>query len=257
MPVCQIFNSQGEQLVRFNTDDFGKELTIGRASSCNISLKHVAESNVSREHIVLKKDANQWKLINQGHSGVLLNGTRVTDVPINDGDIFRFSQLFLCIGPKCGPSKYDVTWDVPTMDGNKRAVLWPGTNSIGASHDNAVTVRTEDVSRFHGSIDVLEDGRLFFENRHRSQYSAVNGTQVTERVEIEPGDTLTLGETDVHIVKGFRLARDAAIHGLSKAKVTEVAKHPLGWIILLVGAILVLTILFDIFAEFFSVLINN
>ncbi|MBR0457977.1 MAG: FHA domain-containing protein [Victivallales bacterium] len=251
---------RGEELRKFDTEEFGNSISIGRSSSCEVCLKGSAENNVSREHIVLKKTMGNWTLVSKGHSGVYKNAEKVSSVPIEDGDVFRFSQLFLCIGSKCGPSPYDVTWDADTEDGNRRAVLWPGTNTIGASHDNYVMVRTQDVSRFHGRIILEPNGIIYFENIYHSVFSAVNGNQVgKERVEVQPGDSILLGETEVFITKGIRVSQDAAVRSIVKkppSRAELMAKSPLAKLVIAVFIILVLTLLFNFFATIYQILLG-
>lgn len=204
MPTCYVFNTTGDLLLTFSTDDFGSKIIVGRASSCDVSLKRFAANNVSREHIRLDKVDNAWTITNLGHSGLRKNGTKVKTTEIREGDIFRFSKLFLGIGASAQPSPYEVTWDVPTEDRAVRAAIWPGVNQIGASFDNEITVRTDDISRMHGRI-ICNGDRLTFENLNEFNKSYVNGENVgTKTIPLHPDDTIILADTPVKIGLRFK-----------------------------------------------------
>ena len=126
MPTCTIFNTIGDRLVSFSTDDFGAKIIIGRASACDVSLKRFAANNISREHIRLEKQGGGWVITNLGNSGIRRNGQKVKTAEINEGDIYRFSKLFLGFGETAQPSPFEVTWDVPTEDGATRGTVWRG-----------------------------------------------------------------------------------------------------------------------------------
>ena len=217
MPTCTIFNTIGDRLVSFSTDDFGAKIIIGRASACDVSLKRFAANNISREHIRLEKKGDAWNIVNLGNSGMRCNGQKVKTAELREGDIYRFSKLFLGFGESAQPSAFEVTWDVPTEDQATRAAIWPGVNIIGASHDNEITVRTEDVSRKHGRI-VCHDDRLAYENLNEFNKSYINGEPIrTRSVPLGQDDILTLADTPVKIELRFKTqARNLPLQQASK-----------------------------------------
>lgn len=252
MPVCHIYNTFGEELRKFDTADFGAFFTIGRSSRCDVSLKGMADDNVSREHLDIKKTGGNWNITSVGHSGMLVDGEKIMQTQLTPGLVIRFSQLFLCVGEKNGPSPYDLTWDADTENNQHRAVLWPGVNTIGASRDNYVTVRTDDVSRVHGKITVQSNGKIFYENLFTTRRAEVNGTTVGENasVEITPGDVLKLADTELNVIRGFRAPVGASMTGKVLAgHVKSVAKTPLGWIAAILLILLLATLIFTFIAH--------
>ncbi len=259
MPICHIYNTKGDELKKFDTDDYGKELTIGRSSKCDVCLKLVAANNVSRTHIRLRRILGDWLLVSEGHSGVFKDGKKIQESSLREGDIYRFSQLFLCVGKNCGPSPFDVTWEEETEDGTHRAVLWPGVNTIGASHDNYVTVRTPFVSRFHAQIILSDDNRLTIENLYETVFTSVNDVQVLGVPKrFQPGDSIVLGETEVKVERGFRLAKDATIRDMQihrrERRLKQVAKTPIGWLVILVIVITFLSFMLNFFLGLYQML---
>ena len=259
MPVCRIYTYSGECLKSFDTKDFGNTITIGRSSGCNVSLKGLAENNVSREHIILKFSGGKWILEGVGHSGVYKDAVKIGESEVQEGEVYRFSQLFLCIGEKCGPSDFDLTWEAHTENNQHRSVIWPGVNSVGASRDNYITVRTEDVSRVHGKI-TCEGQMLYYQNMHPSLASEVNGIAVQgDKVELNVGDELTLCDTVTKVIKGVRIKQQAVVKRTisSDTALVKKQKHSWDWsaamIIILLLVILVTAL---IFCVFYNVLIS-
>ena len=260
MPTCRIFTYSGECLRTFDTKDYGSVITIGRSSACNVSLKGLAENNVSREHIILRNNGGKWHLEGVGHSGVFYNAVRIENAEVKEGDVFRFSQLFLCIGEKCGPSDFDLTWEAQTENNQHRSVIWPGVNSVGASRDNYITVRTEDVSRVHGKI-ICDGSSLYYQSMHPTLEAEVNGVAVQgDKVELNVGDELTLCDTVTKVIRGVRVKQQAVVKRTISADVTAIKKHKKhSWdwsVALLVVILLVVLITMLIFAVFYNILIS-
>ena len=235
MPTCTIFNTTGDRLVSFSTDDFGGKIIIGRASACDVSLKRFAANNISREHIRLEKQSSVWTIVNLGHSGMRHNGQKVKIAEIHEGDVYRFSKLFLGFGETAQPSPFEVTWDAPTEDRATRAAIWPGVNIIGASFDNEITVRTDDISRMHGRI-ICQNDRLTYENLNEFNKSFVNGEHVgTKSVHLRPDDILTLADTPVKIELRFK----AQAYGLPQRQVYKIVNPKQLRLIRLLAALII------------------
>lgn len=206
MPNCTIYNSQGEKLAQFATEPFGSSITIGRSSQCNIPLKGHAETAISRVHLILVKGAFGYSIKNNGKSGMYKDCIKYDECELKEGDIIRFANLFLAFGDQAGPANFDLTWKAETEDGAFRAVLWPGLNSVGASHDNYVMVRTNDISRVHAYIRVL-GANLFLKSATLNNPTLINGNEVGEgEVAVRPDDVIRLGETDVKIINAVRVS---------------------------------------------------
>ncbi len=221
--LCHIYNTQGFELKKFNTDLFGNSFILGRSDSCDVSLRSLNDRTISRVHLVFTRKGNSWTFVCKGRSGCRLNGEDVTKGTLADGQVYRISQLFLAIGEKTGPSPFECSWEAMTEDNSHRAVLWYGVNTIGASRDNYQTVRTDDVSRVHAKILVQRDDKMFIEALYRGRYTAVNDNPVVGApAELKEGDVITLGETDITVKRSLRLSA-AAVKGMEELQQQELA----------------------------------
>lgn len=64
-------------------------IRIGRAIDNNVVLYSAV---VSRHHVELQRTGLHWKLINLGTNGTYLNGTRITQVSVQDGAIICLAR---------------------------------------------------------------------------------------------------------------------------------------------------------------------
>jgi pSer/pThr/pTyr-binding forkhead associated (FHA) protein len=67
------------------------EISIGRQPSCHVQFpKDLA--TISREHARIVREGNRFKLIDQSANGTFLNGTRVKEAFLKDGDVLIFTE---------------------------------------------------------------------------------------------------------------------------------------------------------------------
>lgn len=202
MPLCYIYNSNGKELLRFSTEDFSgrSRITVGRSSKCDVSLKRLADSNISREHFYLSADLHgQWSIHDTSRAGIVIDCAKVERAALLSGSIVRFGQLFFGFGERALPSHYYLTWFNSDLNVEQCGCLWRGENSIGASRDNYVCIRLGAVSRFHCCISV-NDAELTLANINPMVETAVNDEPLLQgHTRIKPGDVLLLGDVEVTV----------------------------------------------------------
>ncbi len=248
MTECRIYNTLGNLLATFDTNNMPPVITIGRSSKCTISLKGVVDTTVSREHLVMERMLNKWTVTNKSRFGMFKSGIKFVTTELEEGDIIRFTKLFLCYGTTARPAPYDISWNVEGEEAPQRAVLWPGLNSIGASNDNYITVRMPDVSRIHGYINVLSD-RITYRHAAADNPSYINGEQIfgSDPVQIKAGDVITMADTSVTLVDAYRLQTNSA-SAIAQAKMQQKSSVSRGGFILMVTLIAMVFIIFIIMA---------
>ena len=67
------------------------EVSIGRHSSCHIQFPKDLRI-VSREHARIIREGNRFKLMNLSQNGTYLNGKRIPEAYLKDGDVLMFAQ---------------------------------------------------------------------------------------------------------------------------------------------------------------------
>jgi len=81
------------------------------------------------------------------------------------------------------------------------------TLRVGRMRENEIVIDNLAVSRFHGRLQLV-DGRVFFDDNGSENGSFVGGVRVHGRVEINPGDTISIGKHQLRVRS--RLAGDDA-----------------------------------------------
>ena len=71
--------------------------------------------------------------------------------------------------------------------------------SVGRARNHDIVLRHRSVSKFHGSFELDEQGRMFVRDANSSNHTFVNGRQVTERAEVHPGDNVQFGSVETHL----------------------------------------------------------
>lgn len=67
------------------------EISIGRHPSCNVQFPKDLVT-ISRKHASIVREGNRFKLINHGANGTLVNGKRVEEEYLNDGDVLTIAE---------------------------------------------------------------------------------------------------------------------------------------------------------------------
>ena len=201
MPICRIYNSNGNELVHFTPSSKSDKLhwSVGRSSKCDICLKAVAETSISRQHFTLDYEGDAWHIHDSSRAGLVYNGEHVTQMKLENGMVFRFAQLFIGIGDRAVPSKFRLSWGRVS---DQSGVLWHGVNEIGASHDNTIMIREGDIARKHCLITVTPEDELYIANVSSLVTTEINGVQLkgTDKRLITQDDRLSLAGFDVDIV---------------------------------------------------------
>ncbi|HVZ31224.1 MAG TPA: FHA domain-containing protein [Polyangiaceae bacterium] len=71
--------------------------------------------------------------------------------------------------------------------------------SVGRARNHDIVLRHRSVSKFHGSFELDDQGHVFVRDANSSNHTFVNGRQVSERVEIRPGDNVQFGSVETHL----------------------------------------------------------
>lgn len=73
----------------------GDTITIGRHPSCQVQFPTDITS-ISRNHAELVRDGNRYKIVDRSTNGTFVNGKRVSEAFLKDGDVIMFTEN----GPK-------------------------------------------------------------------------------------------------------------------------------------------------------------
>lgn len=91
-------------------------------------------------------------------------------------------------------------WAYIQIDGIENYPLTHWENLIGRNKHCDIQVNDSLVSRSHGTLTRDSEGRWIYKDLGSSNGSFINGKLVTEPKEVKPGDTLTVGESNINVM---------------------------------------------------------
>lgn len=79
--------------------------------------------------------------------------------------------------------------------------LLPGgaAAGVGRARDNSVVIDDESVSKFHARLALSDDGQLVVADCGSTNGTFVNGTRISKRYPLAPGDRITFGDIELRL----------------------------------------------------------
>ena len=183
-----------------------KNATIGRGEECDVVLDG---ETVSRRHCSITKWGAAYFILDSSRNGTYLNGQRITQVQLRDGDQIRVGQNLLlvhlpsAIGTSALAAKATTPQLAASLIGIKPRIIVKGLEegvtqpfnedriTMGRRADNHLALDGDNISRQHAAIERRE-GQYFI-----CDIGSVNGTYLNEqRIESAPlqdGDRVRIG----------------------------------------------------------------
>ena len=79
-----------------------RRTTLGRHPKCDIVLKK--DDRVSRQHAEIQKNEDRYTFLDKSYNGSHVNGEKVKEVQLQDGDEIRLGKQYLTFYQKSGPN---------------------------------------------------------------------------------------------------------------------------------------------------------
>lgn len=109
----------------------GKEVVVGRGEGADVRIDVDAKQAISRTHMVLRVEGDQWVAIDKSRNGIYAEGIRVQTIPVDD-------NIPIALGSATGPklifktatgvvrlqTKDDPTDDRSTHPNGGRSARW-------------------------------------------------------------------------------------------------------------------------------------
>lgn len=90
--VVQLFHIKGPVPLNGKEAGFyGSSISIGRHPNCHLRFSSDL-TYISRQHAEILREGNQFKLIDRSTNGTFVNGKRVKEVFLKDGDVLMFGE---------------------------------------------------------------------------------------------------------------------------------------------------------------------
>jgi len=180
--------------------------TIGRDEDCEVALDG---ETVSRRHCEIARCGATYILRDSSRNGTFVNGERVRQAQLRDGDQIRIGANVLLVHLSSGiatslisgklttPNRFPPVIELKphiVVKGLEEGVTQPfGEDcvTIGRRADNQIAIDADNISRRHVSIE-RRDGQYFIRD-----LGSANGTYLNERrtdlAQLNDGDRLRIG----------------------------------------------------------------
>jgi len=91
--VVQLFHIKGPVPLSGKESGFyGASISIGRHPSCHLRFSSDL-THISRQHAEIVREGNQFKLIDHSANGTFVNGKKVKEAFLKDGDVLMFGEV--------------------------------------------------------------------------------------------------------------------------------------------------------------------
>jgi pSer/pThr/pTyr-binding forkhead associated (FHA) protein len=243
MPVCRIVTRQGIEVRRFSTETLpiGVPITVGRSQSCTIALKHDACRAVSREHFTLEHRHLGWTLTNKSTHGIYRGDHCIQQTDVKPGDVFLFGGCFFCFGDEALPTRHQLHWRDPETAQEDFALLWPGSNTIGQAHSNAITLKDDSVSRQHARITASAT-ELVVEDLNSFVGTFVGERRVTAPTPLLPDSQLRFGTVRAWIKEGEVVVPQVGLSAGRRRPVAVGKAKGLSWVLPALWVLLIIIV---------------
>jgi pSer/pThr/pTyr-binding forkhead associated (FHA) protein len=149
--TVQLIHIQGPlkgQIHEFNDS----EIHIGRHPECQVQFPKELTA-ISRRHARIVREGNRFKLVDQSTNGCYVNGQRLPEAFLKDGDVITFSEN----GPKLSfLTVTDVTASQPQTSREPTAAIVPEAPRQPVPPPVAPRVQTVAVSRPQGAAQTVK-----------------------------------------------------------------------------------------------------
>ena len=194
-------------------------VTIGRAESADLT---IYSNVVSKAHAVLIKVGERYAIRDlQSTNGTFVNGRRVAEQLLTDGDIVHFAQIEFCFRDQTADSSGHVKDRKPDVLGTQALRLAPPVSLIRSTEVLRDLIRLEAIRTVFQPIVDLDTAEVV------GVEALARGTHPT--LSASPADLLTLAERCGMVIELSQLLRRLAVqasHGLPASTKLFLNVHP-------------------------------
>jgi EAL domain-containing protein (putative c-di-GMP-specific phosphodiesterase class I) len=158
--------------------------TLGRNESCDYQ---VPSTRVSREHAVISRDGKHYRIKDLGSTnGTLVNGKKVAEALLADGDLLTFADAEFCFRTPCSEAgRVTVTHVMPGGTSNSRDADLPGEDR--AAREFILGIRALQEGLLHRALRTRFQPVVELASGHAIGYEAIRRVE-TYRDEFPAGE---------------------------------------------------------------------
>ncbi len=190
-------------------------ITIGRSPDCSVTFPKELKA-ISRKHAEIRREGNRFKLIDHSTNGTFIQGRRVDEAYLKDGDVITFTEngpkaSFLSMvqevqeqaherpAPTKSPESQNITPPPPQRGPVTITVQWgPALKTfrqpsirIGSDPSCELSTDIPGISPYHLEIKD-EQGNIWVKDLTGESKTVLNGMPLTQSTVLRTGDSLRL-----------------------------------------------------------------
>lgn len=196
----------GTPLYELNTDDYTKEIIIGRAENCTWSLNGI-DTSASAKHAVVSRRKNRFYITDLGsRNGIYCQNKRIKEKKLEMGDRINLGECVVVVDVfekrnRKAPGFHRL--EFTSEKGRKRTVdLIKPQTVIGSQSDCDIVFPDQLVSSRHAELQQRNDGSCWIRDLGSRNGTSVNGTELPpdgERM-LKDNDNITIAYIDIRFL---------------------------------------------------------
>ncbi|MBQ9754246.1 MAG: FHA domain-containing protein [Lentisphaeria bacterium] len=206
----------GILLYEVYTEEFTKEISIGRSSQCDWSLSQVDES-VSSKHALISLRKDSFYLTDLGsRNGMYFQAKRIAEKKLVPGDRISLGECVVFVDDESKKlKKLSQMNQIEYVNGSGRKVLYDISKPetiIGSASDADIRIEDQLISSRHAVISLRNDGSCWLKDNGSRNGTSVNGKELpvgSERM-LQEGDIITIAYLEMKFLDA------AVLHESSK-----------------------------------------
>lgn len=211
----------GILLYEIYTDDFTKEISIGRSSQCDWSLSSIDESASGRHALISLRKGNFYLTDLGSRNGMYFQARRITEKKLVPGDKISLGECIVFVDDESRKlKKLSQLNQIEYLNNNGRKVVFDISQPetvIGSGPDSDVKIPDQLISSSHAVISLRNDGSCWIRDNGSRNGTSVNGKELVEGSErmLQEGDIITIAYLEMKFL-------DAAVQHESSKLLTSI-----------------------------------
>ena len=202
-PLKLTLEHNGSPLYELNTDEYAREIVIGRSPDCQWHLDHIDHS-ASAKHAMISRRKNNFYLTDLGsRNGIYFQNRRIQERKLEIGDRIGLGECLLTVqearDPKTKTSRFHRL--VYTDEKGKKIIaeLSRPRMVIGSAPDCDIVLQDTLISSKHAELQLKSDGSCWIRDAGSRNGTSVNGDELmadSERM-LQDNDVISIAYLDL------------------------------------------------------------
>ena len=188
----------GILLYEIYTEEFTKEISIGRSSQCDWSLSNIDESASGKHALISLRKGNFYLTDLGSRNGMYFQAKRITEKKLVPGDKISLGECIIFVDDESKKiKKLSQLNQIEYINSNGRKIVYDISKPetiIGSSPAADIKIQDQLISSTHAVISLRNDGSCWLKDNGSRNGTSVNGKELVEGSErmLQEGDIITI-----------------------------------------------------------------